>query len=85
MNILQKIVTIFPSQNFPNRQKQFRQIPSQTRIHISEEMKEKEITPDDQDYQELILPPEYCNMSEQGCQKQLEAEDIYSTQEQESI
>ena len=48
-------------------------------------MKEKEITPDDQDYQELILPPEYCNMSEQGCQKQLEAEDIYSTQEQESI
>ena len=52
---------------------------------MAEEMSSKEITPDDEDYQELILPPEYYNMPEQGCQEQLEAEDTYSTQEQESI
>ena len=50
-----------------------------------EEMSLKEITPDDEDYQELTLPPEYY-MSEQECQEQLEAEDTgrYSTQEHES-
>ena len=39
---------------------------------MAEEMSSKEITPDDEDYQELILSPKYNNVLEQTCQEQLQ-------------
>ena len=42
---------------------------------MAEKMSLKDVIPDDANYQELILPPKYCNMSEQECQEQLEVEE----------
>ena len=41
---------------------------------MAEKMSLKDVIPNDANYQELILPPEYC-ISEQECQEQLEVEE----------